>query len=1096
MRPMTAPALAVLALTIPALADLKLAPLFTDHMVLQQQAACPVWGWERPGAKVTVTGSWGQTAEATADENGRWRAALRTPEAGGPFEVSVSGDTGVTLRDVYVGEVWLASGQSNMEWPLSATDHAAEDVAGANQPHIRFFAVPNEIALHPRLDVAASWQVVTPEVAPGLSAVAYHFAREISGVNGRWAGRPVPVGIIQSDWGGTRIEAWMDGATLARFPEYAGELETIEMLKDPARREPLMADAAQAWWDRLDSLPGQPGNGWTGLGFDDASWAVMDLPASWTGDLASFDGLVRFRREVELPAGWAGKAAALDLGPIDDRDDAWINGVYVGGTRTDGAWQVARRYEVPAGVLRAGRNVVCVRAYDTGGLGGINGRAEQMRLSLKDAAGASAADRAPIALAGEWRYQRGTAAGDLPPQSQPTSVGPNTATALYNAMVNPLVPFKLRGVIWYQGESNRGNAGSYAALMRAWIGLWRERFEDTALPFYWVQIAPYGYQNDRGETAALREAQSAARDVPHTGMVVTTDIGNNADIHPTNKREVGRRLALLARRDVYGVADLVAEGPSFVRAAPAAGGGAIEVTLANVDNEGMRLVRGVGGLTGFEVAGVDRRFYAVDSVTSGISITVGSAKVPAPVAVRFNWTRSPEANLFNAAGLPAAPFRSDSWPENTVTHDQSSVLGAMRSNDAGFVDLFDGRTLDGWVFVNSTTKTWSVASDGDGAYIRCTGVPTGVLRSARQYENYVLELEYRHLVPNGNAGLFVWSDPLPTRGQPFTRAVEVQVMDGQEGGWYTSDGDIFPIWGAVMTPVNGRGGSRAFPVERRSNPAPMWNHYRVECVDGRVTLAVNGKVVTQGSGVSPRRGFICLESEGTEVHFRSIRIKELPPASPALGASDIAALDEGFVPLYNGVDFEGWDFKPEHQGHWTASDWTIAFDGQGADLWSKESFGDFVLMCDWRWTAPPVPTDRPVILADGSVKLNADGSQATLSVPDAGDSGIYLRGSSKSQVNMWCWPIGSGEVYGYRTDAAMPAAVRAGVTPRAVADAPIGEWNRFIITMKGDRLTVVLNGRTVIEGAQLPGVAAEGPIALQMHGNPIEFANIYLKPLN
>jgi len=1103
--------LLALALTAPALGDLKLAPVFTDHMVLQRESQCPVWGWERPGVKVTVTASWGGKAEATADDNGRWRADLQTPDAGGPFELSVRGDTGVTLRDVWVGEVWLASGQSNMEWPLSATDHAQEDIAAADAQFIRFFTVPNQISLHPRVDIDAAWTIVTPESAPGLSAVAYHFAREISGVNTANLGWPMPIGIIAADWGGTRIEAWMDAESLAAFDEYASELATIEQLKDPVAREPLMADAALSWWDRLDSLPGQPGNTWTGLEFNDTGWGTMQLPASWTGDLASFDGMVRFRRTIELPASWADKPAVLELGPIDDRDDAWINGVHVGGTRADGAWQVARRYEVPAGVLRAGVNVISVRAYDTGGLGGINGRADQMRLSLAGPARAGSAlqavsgaqppsdpPSAPIPLAGDWRSQRGTAVAQLPPQSQPVNLDANTATALYNAMIHPLIPFKVRGVIWYQGESNRGNASMYADLMRSWIALWRDGFEGADMPFYWVQIAPYGYASDGGQTVALREAQAAATDVEHTGMVVTTDIGDNADIHPSNKRDVGHRLGRLALRHTYGDQSVVASGPTLRTAAPALGasgqGRFLKLEFNSADGLTHQMT---APTTGLQVAGQDRRFHPGTIIITGSSVMVSSAEVSQPIAVRFNWSRSPEANLFNAAGLPAAPFRTDDWADDTVTYSHEATLEALRTREPGFVDLFNGTDLTGWTFVNATEQTWSVASDADGPFIHCTGIPTGVIRTDKQYENFIVELEYRHIVPNGNAGFFVWSDPIPVRGAPFTRSVEVQVMDGQEGNGFTSDGDIFPIWGATMTPLNGRqGSSRAFPTERRSNPAPMWNHYRVECIDGKISLAVNGKVVTQGHSISPRRGYICLESEGTEVHFRNIRIKELPAASPAIPAEQSATRAQGSRPLYNGVDFSGWDFKPEHEGHWTAADWRLAFDGQGADLWSKESFKDFVLICDWRWTTPGTPTDRPVILPDGSVKLNPDGSQAMQNVTDAGDSGIYLRGSSKSQVNMWCWPIGSGEVYGYRTDAAMPAQVRAGVTPRAVADSPIGQWNRFEITMKGDRLTVVLNGQTVLENAELPGVAAEGPIALQMHGNPIEFANIYIRPLD
>lgn len=412
-----------------------------------------------------------------------------------------------------------------------------------------------------------------------------------------------------------------------------------------------------------------------------------------------------------------------------------------------------------------------------------------------------------------------------------------------------------------------------------------------------------------------------------------------------------------------------------------------------------------------------------------------------------------------------------------------------RTGEPGFLPLFNGVDLAGWVNVNGAASTWTVR---DGMIV-CSGVPNGVLRTERQYEDFVLEVEWRHMEPGGNAGIFVWSDALPAPGQPFTRSVEVQVMDGREGEGFTSDGDIFPILGARMTPENERGGQRAFPTQKRVLPSPAWNHYRITCENGAISLAVNGEVVTKGLGASPRKGYICLESEGSPVHFRNLRIKELAPSRAPLPAGEVAAEDEGFVSLYNGVDLSGWRLTPEHEGHWKASGWMIDHDGGGADLWTEASFRDFVLVCDWRWAGKAEERDLPVILPSGEEAKTAEGKAATARVADAGDSGIYLRGSTNAQVNIWCWPVGSGEVYGYRTDAAMPAAVRAGVTPKARADAPIGAWNRFVITLRGDRLTVVLNGQTVLVDAELPGVPESGPIALQHHGGAIQFANIFIR---
>jgi hypothetical protein len=402
--------------------------------------------------------------------------------------------------------------------------------------------------------------------------------------------------------------------------------------------------------------------------------------------------------------------------------------------------------------------------------------------------------------------------------------------------------------------------------------------------------------------------------------------------------------------------------------------------------------------------------------------------------------------------------------------------------------LFNGKDLSGWVPVNVAPNTFTVR---DGIIVS-TGKPTGVMRTERQYENFELELEWKHIEPGGNAGLFVWSHPVTAPGVPFTKSIEVQILDGRNGETYTSHGDVFSIHGARMTPdrPHPRGAERCLPSEWRAKPAGEWNHYRVVCKDGVIKLSVNGKEVSGGSMCLPRKGYICLESEGTECHFRNIRIRELPSSHPK--PEDTAPLADGFVSIYNGLDLDGWKATEEHARHWKANDWILDYDGkcEAADphLWTKKSYRDFVMICDWRWKDKGTPQRHPKILPDG----REDG---TMEVVDAGDSGIYLRGNDKSQVNIWCWNIGSGEVYGYRTDPAMSAEVKAGVTPKMKADKPIGEWNRFVITMKGDRLSVELNGQQVIANAQLPGVPAEGPIALQHHGSPIQFANIYIKEL-
>lgn len=421
----------------------------------------------------------------------------------------------------------------------------------------------------------------------------------------------------------------------------------------------------------------------------------------------------------------------------------------------------------------------------------------------------------------------------------------------------------------------------------------------------------------------------------------------------------------------------------------------------------------------------------------------------------------------------------------------------IRAQDsaAGWTPLFNGKDLSGWVNVNCAPETFTVRDN----MIVSTGIPTGVMRTEKQYENFELQLDWRHMKQGGNAGCFVWADPITSPGVPFAGAIEVQILDGRNSETYTSHGDLFAIHGAKFKPdrPHPKGWMRCLPSEWRAKPAGEWNHYHVLCSNGVIQLAVNGKVVSGGSESKPRKGYICLESEGSECHYRNLRIKELPSTHPP--AEEIAPLAEPFQPLYTGLDLRGWKDDSGHRDHWQPKDWILDYDGKSEatdkNLWTEKEYGDFVLICDWRWSAKPTNRSRPIILPSGQYATDAQGKTNEVVVPDAGDSGIYLRGSSKSQVNIWCWPAGSGEVWGYRLDSKMPAAIRAAVTPRRKADKPIGEWNRFIITMKGDRLSVNLNGELVIDHAQLPGVPKRGRIALQHHGDPIQFANLFIKEL-
>lgn len=418
------------------------------------------------------------------------------------------------------------------------------------------------------------------------------------------------------------------------------------------------------------------------------------------------------------------------------------------------------------------------------------------------------------------------------------------------------------------------------------------------------------------------------------------------------------------------------------------------------------------------------------------------------------------------------------------------ALATTTVAENNFVLLFNETNLDGWVNVNCAPETWTVR---DGLIV-CTGIPTGILRTEKQYENYVLELEWKHLKKGGNAGLFLHSDAITAKGQPFSRSIECQILDGNHG-------DMFAIHGAFLAEDNEKpkGWMRSYPKESRANPAGQWNHYRVESRDGTLTLAVNGKIVTRGYQLYPRKGYICLESEGSEVYFRNIKIRELPGSNPP--SDVIAKKDKGFISLFNGFDFRGWKMPKGSEGHWQVKDWILDYDGkseaEGEDkhLWSEKSYRNFVLIVDWRFPKAIDVRPMPVILPNGDQAKDKNGEAVSIPVEWAGDSGIYLRGSSKSQINIWNWPVGSGEIYGYRTDGSMPPKVRAGVTPLVNADAKIGQWNRFVIKLVDETVSVKLNGKTVLKDVRLPGIPESGPIALQHHGDAVQFANIYIKEL-
>ncbi|UCG59694.1 MAG: hypothetical protein JSU70_09285 [Phycisphaerales bacterium] len=632
-------------------ADVRLPSIIGDNMVLQQGGQVPIWGWADAGEQITVSVSWHSMKwGSTVGKDGKWKFEMNAPKTGGPYEITISGKNTVTISNILVGEVWVCSGQSNMQWSVRQADNAEKEIGAAFYSNIRLFSVERKVAETAQDDCVGRWTPTTPETVPGFSAVGYFFGRDLHNE------LDVPIGLIHTSWGGTPAEAWTSARVLRTIEDFKDAVEEIEQVrKDPEPFERRYQEQMLQWQKKIDfsGPPGSGEKGCTDLEFDDSTWPEMELPKLWDGpELASFDGLVWFRKEIDVPDSWVGKELILELGPIDDMDTTWINGVKVGGLETRGHYRTNRKYLVGSSVIRAGRNVIVVKVLDTSGGGGIYGKAEQMKLRPR-----GADDGDAIQLAGSWRYKKGFDLGSMPPQPRPPLRvdNPHAPASLYNGMIAPLIPYGIRGAIWYQGESNADRPYQYRELFPAMIKNWRRDWGQGNFPFLFVQLANFVTGAD---WPRLREAQTMTLALPNTGMAVTIDIGNPTDIHPRNKQDVGKRLALWALAKTYGK-DLVYSGPLYK--SMEAADGKIRVSF---DHVGGGLVAGGGGtLIGFAVAGSDQKFVRADATIDGDAVVVSSDEVSEPVAVRYAWADNPACNLYNKAGLPASPFRTDDWPK-------------------------------------------------------------------------------------------------------------------------------------------------------------------------------------------------------------------------------------------------------------------------------------------------------------------------------------------------------------------------------------------------------------------------------------------------
>lgn len=629
-----------------AKAQLRLPAMVSDSMILQRDQPVNIWGWWKGEGPVTVEFR-GKQYKAYADNRQRWQLQLPATPAGGPYSLNIhAGNEIKTIQDILMGDVWLCSGQSNMEFIMGKlTEKYPHEIANSHNPMIREFQVTLQYAMHPKEEVNGKWRVANPANIVSFSAVAYFMVKAL------YEKYRVPMGIIKSTWGGTPAESWISEEGLHDF---SGYLERYHFYQDSLNMNAAIQRerTITGQW-HSDAKAGDigllPENNWKKHDFPTEKVGKMQVPGFWEKfGLQDKDGVVWCKKQIDITPQQATENAWLELGMIDDADSTYVNGVWIGSNTNK---YVVRKYRIPAGLLHPGTNTITSRIVDTDGNGGF---IAEKKYILHFA-------ESEINLAGEWQYCVGKTMAALPVASFiKMSTQPVT---LFNAMIQPLIPYTIKGAAWYQGESNGGRPGDYRQLLTALIRDWRGRWQQGDFPFLVVQLANYmEVVNNPGESgwANLREAQQqVTQDLPNVGLAVTIDIGETYDVHPLNKKEVGERLSMVARKLAYGEKRIVASGPtleSFKKS-----GKGIVLTFRNV---GAGLVASSNlPLQQFAIAGSDRKFvWAKATIINKQTIWVSSDEIPDPEAVRYAWANNPKGcNLYNKEGLPASPFRTDQW---------------------------------------------------------------------------------------------------------------------------------------------------------------------------------------------------------------------------------------------------------------------------------------------------------------------------------------------------------------------------------------------------------------------------------------------------
>lgn len=610
-------------------------PVFGEHMVLQRDKPNRIWGWTKPGQIVRVELG-AHVAEAKADMGGRWAVSIQPPDPGGPYTLTIDGSQHVEWNDILVGDVWLCGGQSNMEMSMRGVQHAEQEIAAANQPNIRLCVVDKKIAYAP-VDVPdAAWSVCAPETVGGFSAVGYYFGRRLQQeIN-------IPIGLVQDCVGGTPAESWTSAEALEPMGDFDAQL--MEIARLGTEDGPQYGNFIEHWYDEYDV--GQQEN-WNAPELDDDDWQAVDLKDGFDAlSVSDIPTVCYFRKTIELPDPLPTGPASILFGEVERMDTVFINGRWIGAS----AWvENPRRYGVGGGILKPGSNRITVRVFKSKPDGGFRSNPEDIKLVLGDGT--------EFPLANGWKGKVSAKVGGTIPMPVGFENWPTMPSVLYDGMIAPVTPLAITGAIWYQGEANVGRAEQYKALLPTMIADWRKRFGQGDFPFYIVSLAAFMQHKDEpGDDAwaELREAQDVvAHRVPHSGLAVAIDVGDANDIHPKVKKPVGERLALLALDGHYG-RDVVSSGPRFVSIEPIPGG-ALRIHFDHVD--GGLVVKG-DKLEEFAVAGEDGRWFWAEARIDGDTVVVSSKQVPEPEHVRYAWQSNPKATLFNSAGLPAVPFRT------------------------------------------------------------------------------------------------------------------------------------------------------------------------------------------------------------------------------------------------------------------------------------------------------------------------------------------------------------------------------------------------------------------------------------------------------